>query len=157
MKLNEKGITIVALVIMIIIMIILAGVSITAGVGVLKSTKLQNINVNMLLIEAKAKTIAEETNFDAENTQLIGTKVSEYSGNKKVSQLVTDGIIENPEECYVLSKEDLNSMGLSKINEEAKYIVNYKTSEVIYVDGFEQDGKTYYKLSETKQLNIEGN
>lgn len=74
---NNKGITIVSLVIVIIVLIIIAGVSIGVGGNVIKSAKLQSINTNMLLIQAKAKVIAEESNFNKDESLLKGQKISD--------------------------------------------------------------------------------
>ena len=65
-----------------------------------------------------------------------------------------DGIIEDASKYYLLTKEDLSGMGLDKISIDDGYIVSYDTEEIIYVRGFESEGKTYYKLSETKDLNF---
>ena len=46
-------------------------------------------------------------------------------------------------------------MGLEKVNEDSGYIVNYETNEIIYVKGFEAKDKTYYKLSEMKDLKVD--
>ena len=153
-KKNEKGITIVALVIIIIILIILAGVSITLGGDVIKSAKLQSINTNMLLIQAKAKVIFEESNFNKDETLLKGTKVSQITENQEVLKLISESIIEDVENSYVLSQEDLDEIGLYNIDIEDGYIVNYQTEEIIYVKGFKLKDTTYYKLSQTKDLNI---
>ena len=46
-------------------------------------------------------------------------------------------------------------MGLEKIDIDEGYIVNYDTSEIIYVKGFEANNKLYYQLNEMRNLNIE--
>ena len=57
---NEKGITILALVITIIILLIIASISINAGSQLIQEAKVQTIETNMLAIRAKAKAYAEE-------------------------------------------------------------------------------------------------
>ena len=61
MKKEEKikGITIVALTITVIVLIILASIGIYTGTEIIKQANLQNINTNMMLIQAKTKTISE--------------------------------------------------------------------------------------------------
>ena len=76
---NNKGITIVSLVIVIIVLIIIEGVSISVGGNVIKSAKLQSINTNMLLIQAKAKVIFEESNFNKDENLLKGQKVNDIT------------------------------------------------------------------------------
>ena len=65
-----------------------------------------------------------------------------------------NGVIDDQEKYYLLSQEDLNSLGLEKIEIEDGYVVNYETDEIIYVSGFKLDDTIYYKLSETKNISI---
>lgn len=154
-KLNEKGITLTTLVIMIIVITILASVTVYVGGGIIKKANLQNVNTNMMLIQAKTKTIAEKAKFNKDTSIYKGTKLAEVSGNQKIEKFLGKNVIEVNDNTYLLSQQDLNEMGLEKVNIEDGYIVNYETEEVIYVKGFEANGQTYYKLSEMKELKIE--
>lgn len=151
---SQKGITLIMLVITIIVLIIITSVTVYTGTGVIKRANLQTLNTNMLLLQAKIKTIAEESRFNKNESNLKGKKLSEITDNNKITQLINENIIENAEQYYLLSQEDLNSMGLEKVKVEEGYLVNYDTEEVIYLKGFEANGGTYYKLSETRKLNI---
>lgn len=152
MNKNQKGITIVSLVITIIILLIIGGVSVTVGTSVIKQATITNINTNMMLIQAKTKTIAEQAKFNNNQDNYKGTVLSEVSGNKKVNKILEAGIIEDASKYYLLSKDDLVSMGLEKIDIEDGYIVNYETEEIIYVKGYENDGITYHKLTDMKNV-----
>lgn len=152
MNKNQKGITIVSLVITIIILLIIGGVSVTVGTSVIKQAAITNINTNMMLIQAKIKTIAEQAKFNNNTDNYKGTILSEVSGNKKVDKILEAGIIEDASKYYLLSKDDLVSMGLEKIDIEDGYIVNYETEEIIYVKGYENDGITYHKLTDMKNV-----
>ncbi len=166
---NKNGITIVSLVITIVILLMLVSVTVYTGTGVIKQAHLQTVNTNMMLIQAKAKTIAEQAKFNKDEEGNINTdiykgtniadteKISQIVSNKvngKISKLVNDNIIEDASKWYLLSKEDLSSMGLEKIDIEEGYIVNYETEEIIYVKGFNTNGTDYYKLSDMKNLTI---
>lgn len=151
---SSKGITIVALILTIAVLMILASVTIYAGDNIIKQAKLQNINTNMMLIQAKVKTISEQAKFNKDTSNYKGNMISSVIGNKKIDNLVSNGIIEDVTKYYLLSQNDLNSMGLEKINIEDGYIINYETEEIIYVKGFQNHGEVYYKLSETKTLTI---
>lgn len=152
---KENGITLVATAIMVLVMGILATVTIYYATPVVKNTKLQNLNTNMLLIQAKAKTIGENAKFNNDETKYIGQKLSEVTSNEKVTNLVNNGVVETTGNVYLLTEEDLGKLGLSNVDYEAGYIVNYDTDEVIYVKGFEHEKRVYYKLSETKNLKID--
>lgn len=152
MKINQKGITIVSLVITIIILLIIGGATVYIGTSVIKQATLQTVNTNMMLIQAKTKTIAEQAKFNNNQDNYKGTVLSEVSGNKKIDEMINVGIIDDASKFYLLSKDDLISMGLEKIDIEDGYIVNYETEEVIYVKGYENDGITYHKLTDMKNV-----
>jgi Tfp pilus assembly protein PilE len=152
---QKNGITMVVLVITIIVMIIITGVTVYTGTNVIKQASLQNINTNMMLIQAKTKTIEEQANFNDDTSVYKGTKIADVTNNKLVEKLVSNNVIDDTENYYLLTQEDLNSMGLEKINIDDGYVVNYDTNEIIYVRGYESDNITYYKLSDLKNLTME--
>lgn len=158
---DKNGITIVSLIITIVILLILVSVTVYTGTGVIKQANLQTVNTNMMYIQAKAKTIAEQAKFNKDEAGNIdvtvykGTVLSDVSENKRINKLIDDKVIEDASKWYLLSKEDLSSMGLEKIDIEEGYIVNYETEEIIYVKGFNTNGTDYYKLSDMKNLTIE--
>lgn len=154
-KSKEKGISLITLVITIIVLVILASVGIGTGTNIIKRADLQNINTNMMLIQAKVKTISEQAKFNKDTSNYKGTKLTEVTGNEKVDKLIENNAIENKENYYLLSQSDLNEMGLEKIDIDEGYIVNYDTSQIIYVKGFEANNKSYYQLNEMRNLNIE--
>lgn len=155
MKKNQKGITIVMLTITIVILIIITSITIYTGINVIKQATLQTVNTNMMLIQAKTKTIAEQAKFNNNTENYKGTVLNKVSGNKKIDELLNIGVIDDDSKFYLLSKDDLINMGLEKIDIEDGYIVNYETEEVIYVKGYENEGITYHKLSDMKKIVIE--
>lgn len=156
MKIREqKGITLTMLVITIIVLIIITSITIYTGSNLIDRTNLQNLNTNMLLIQAKVKTIGEDAKFNKNDAQILGQKVSEITDNQPVLKLVDENIIDTPDTYYLLSQEDLNNMGLEKIKIEEGFVVSYDTQEIIYVKGFETNNSIYYKLSDTKGLQIQ--
>lgn len=152
---KEKGITMVALAITIVIILILVSVTMYYATPVIQNAQLQNLNTNMLLIQAKAKTVGENARFNNDSTQYIGQKLSEMELNEEISNLVSKGIIDTSNNVYLLTQSDLAKMGLDNIDYDLGYIVNYDSDEIIYVKGFEYKDNTYYRLSEMKALTIE--
>ena len=61
---DEKGITIVSLAITVIVMIIILGVTLVSGTSLLEHSKLTKIETSLLLIKARAETLAEQYGFD---------------------------------------------------------------------------------------------
>lgn len=92
---NEKGITILVLVITIVIMIIITGVSVNNGFLVIKEVRLGRIISNMTMVKAKVETIYEQNQFN--QTPLVGTP----------SSIITD-LSEKEKELLEEDEEDIN-------------------------------------------------
>ena len=153
---NNRGITLMTLVITIIIMIILAGVTITGTYSLIKKSQLENLKTDMLLIQAKTKTALEEYNFSKDETKLIGTKLEE-ADTEKVSKLNKAGITDISN-WYFLSQDDLNNMNLSDIRAKdgEYYFVKYDKEnlvvDILYTEGFVENGITKFTLTQLKNM-----
>lgn len=130
---NNKGITLVALVITVIILAILAGVSVSLGINITSTAKFENVETNLLLIQSKCKIMAEQKYIgEISEEDLYGTEQTEgeYIG------------------WYLLSQADLNSMGLTDVKAEDNYYVDYDNDDVAIGKGIYFEGYTFYKLSD---------
>jgi len=148
MKQNQKGITIVGLLVTVIVIVTIAGVCIYTGKDIIEEAKLQQIKTNMLLIQAKSHFIEDKVTA-GEDTTYIGTIISD--GDERYAEYnITQT---DPIKFYELSAEDVkNDVGLGEIAvNDGDYLVDYETSEVIYTKGY--NGK--YKLSEILETNAE--
>ena len=152
---NNKGITMISLVIVVLIMILLASVTAYEANGLVSIARVQSVTTNLLLIQAKVRIINEKIVFESEEdkkSQLyVGTKLIE--GDRALETMRDKEIVTNDDinnnSYYLLSKEDLIDMGLESINSEDGYVVSYTTEEVIYIKGVKNnEGKYLYKLSE---------
>ena len=170
MKIKEqKGITMVALVITIIVIAIIASISINEGSKIIKKSKIQTLETNMLAIEAKAKAYAEEIESkvwvleegDGEN-QKNGKRQTEFEAKGMNSVSVGSEALEQVNQsinssynAYQLSETCLNNMGLGEIKEEGYIVIfsqsDYKLMDVIYSEGVEYEGTKYYSLSSLKE------
>lgn len=153
---NNKGITMVTLVITIVIMLILAGVTITGAYSLIKKAQLENLKTNMLLIQAKTKTALEEYNFSKDESKLIGSQIQEIDTDK-IAKLQKAG--ENySNDWYCLNQEELNNMNLSdvKLPENEYFFVKYNkedlTVEILYTQGFEENNKIKYTLTQLQNM-----
>ena len=153
---NNKGITMVTLVITIVVMLILAGVTITGAYSLIKKAQLENLKTNMLLIQAKTKTAMEEYNFSKDESKLIGSQIQEIDTDK-IAKLQKAG--ENySNDWYCLNQEELNNMNLSdvKLPENEYFFVKYNkeslTVEILYTQGFEENNKIKYTLTQLQNM-----
>lgn len=140
---NEKGITIIALIITIILMLILVGVTVKVGTKEISKAKLEDIKTEMISIKTRAEIVKDKYDFkDIDN--LVGTKLSEATDYNTEAIVIPDASKEN---CYIWTQEDLNSQELSsiKVDKDKFYVVYYGDDiEVYYSKGV--DGK--YSLTE---------
>lgn len=131
---NNKGITLISLVITIIMLSILAYAAVSASMRISATAKFQNIETYMMLIKSKCETLSNEV--------VIGEKTeSDLYGEDEGGG------------WYRLSQSDLNQLGVEKAKESDGYYVKYALEEYSSVDveyrkGIQNDGITYYKLSD---------
>lgn len=177
---ENKGITMVTLVITIIVLLILAGISVGTGNKVIKSSELENIKTNMLLIKVKGKEYVENANFklgtNFESATDKETRVATAKGELKGEEIIDSSIfgenmnitqdtITNDNADYIyyykLDKTNLTDMGISNVQSDEKsgwYIIKYDIKnvevEVYNTVGFENEDKIYYSLTELQNLNL---
>lgn len=178
---KNKGITMVALVITIIVLIILSGISVGTANKIIKSSELENLKTNMLLIKVKGKEYIENANFklgtniksSSDKDNRITAAKEELKEELKEGKEITDedilkniGITQENINAYTyyykLDESNLTNMGLSNVKSDEKngwYIIKFDIKdvevEVYNTLGFEKDGNRYYSLTELQNLNIE--
>lgn len=156
---DNRGITLVALVVTIIVLLILAGIGINTGISSMEKVKLEELKTNMLLIEAKARECVEEANFrmggSTEDTVVDSVRTEIYETNNRLEKADSTNVPNIPDEidldnCYVITQETFDLWGLNKIklSEDEKYLVKFNESrievEVYNTKGY--DGK--YSLTQ---------
>ena len=182
MRIKEnKGITLIILVITIIVLLILAGVTINAGTESIKKAKLETLRTNMLLIKAKSKEICEEANFKAgiikdddtaeAKAEKIGKglnfiKNSKEEGGKGLStaadlSTVNATLGDDTEGKYAaeLTIQNLKDLGLDEVantQNSGTFIVLFdiknNTVEVYNTNGFEENNMKKYSLTEIEGI-----
>ena len=138
---DNRGITLVALVVTIIVLLILAGIGINTGISSMEKVKLEELKTNMLLIEAKARECVEEANFrmggSTEDTVVDSVRTEIYETNNRLEKADSTNVPNIPDEidldnCYVITQETFDLWGLNKIklSEDEKYLVEFNESEI---------------------------
>ncbi len=139
---NEKGVTLVALIITIIVMIILASITIAASTNLNKETQLKNLQTNMMLIQAKAEEIYNKYEC-GDISELPGEDCDDNDALTSLNQSNDEEYIKH----LVNSTEEKN-LGLEVGSED--FYVNYKTGEVYSKTGFKEGNTIKHLLSELK-------
>ena len=68
---EEKGITIISLVVTLIVMLIIFGITFVTGTALLDQSKITKIEMQLHLIKARAETLAEQYEFDGDLKHLL--------------------------------------------------------------------------------------
>lgn len=117
--------------------------------------KLESLKTNMVSLQVKVKVLGEEVNIKKEGASYIGKKLSENLEDEAIKALIEKGIVsnedENFEEYYILEAEDLKKLKVlnSSLN---RAVVNYKTYEIININGFKIKDSIFYKLSDFNKI-----
>ena len=147
---NNRGITLVALVITIIIMTIIASIAIHEGKDLITKSKIETQIANMSIIKANAKKYAEE----------IESKIWQEGSdkeNKRSVEFSKRGLtqsVSNQNE-YTITNEGFEKMGLEDLKNQQYTIIysnNFNTIDVRYEIGIKYKGNSYNLLSELQNL-----
>jgi len=135
---QEKGITLIALIITIIVMIIIAGIAIYSGKDTIKKANLESLKTNMLVIQAKTKTYVEEVNHkigvkpdtvEQSKKEEIRNKIYVTNGKLEEQTTIPDGITSQFEngKFYKVTQNALENMGIGniKIASDEEYLVEF--------------------------------
>lgn len=129
---DNKGITLVALMVTVVILAIIAYTSITVASNITRGAKFENVKTYMLLIRSKCEMVANEVAIGNKDVQLYGEEQldGEFKG------------------WYKLSQADLNDIGVKEAKAKDGYYVNYDINDVMYERGVENTGEMYFYLSQ---------
>lgn len=126
---NNKGITIIVLVITIIVMLIIAGVTIATGITGTEEAKSNSLVTELNMVSHAV--LERYTKASLTKEQYPGTITAETDLNTMKTAIESNGITLKgiSTEYYTLTPDDgLKKLGI--INTADTYIVNYKTGEV---------------------------
>lgn len=160
---NEKGMTLVTTAVFVIVIAALVFAVVYYFRIEYAKSSLEDLKTDILLVQAKVKTIAGEYTLEKKDEVLKGTKIAELKDEPAISNLIETEEIkidDKEKKYYVLNKENLNELQLENVvlEENNYYVVEYNTYEVYYTKGFlYSDGETYYKLTEIENLVIDEN
>lgn len=154
---NNKGITLISLVVTIILLLILASISINAGTESLTDAKYYKGIANIKTMQSKVNELYEEYKNGDTSILQYGTQLNQTTQELLAYNTVKeiDSNIGNLEDFRYYSTQYIkNDLGLEGV--EYDFIINIKTRAVILVDGLERNRKKYYALCqvEGEQYNI---
>ncbi|MBE5819659.1 MAG: hypothetical protein E7310_02385 [Clostridiales bacterium] len=142
---NEKGITLIALIITIIVMLILLSATAYFSVDTYKESVYTAFVMQMQIIQKKVDTLVSDNDTE------IGIIITESSKKTEIEETIKKA--KNGDEITnwditlqnirYFSKEDVKNI-LALDNIDYNIIVNFDTREVVSLEGIEYEGITYY-------------
>ena len=156
---SEKGVSLILLILIVGILIAISFWGIKNIKEKVNKETRDEIEANMLSIQALAKNIRNKHEVNQEENALIGLKLD--LENNETGYQISDELkqelkqIENSD-IYILTQDDLNNNGLSQIKIDNKefYVIDYNAGEVYYSLGI--DGKySLTKVEPEQENNIE--
>ena len=112
---NNRGVTLISILIIIIVLVIISSVSIIGGLDILQNSKESNKEENL----AAVKSAVNEINIKIGTSGIFTPADVELYGRPAAGVLSGDTT-----DWYILDQDALEQMGISYANES--YIVNYK-------------------------------
>lgn len=150
MKTKENGVTLIVLVITIILLLILVSIGITVGNSTLDSAAFTQFKSELKVMQNKVNELNQSTEKN------IGTDLSEEQKNVLNIEVIANIIYkdvssEDKEEIqdgfrYCDRKYIQNNFGLDSVNRD--YLINVEYRYVIFPNGFEYEGTTYYMIDQ---------
>ncbi len=146
-KINEKGVTLVALVTTIVLIFILASITATSGMSTIKWASFSQFKNELKVLQTKVNELNQNDEIN------IGQQLSEEQknilNNSEISNIIYKGTSSEEENIKIKNgfrycdrnfiKEKFN---LDNIKRD--YLINVEYRYIIYNKGFEYEGKIYY-------------
>lgn len=158
---ENKGITIIALIITVIVMLILVSVTTKIGTGQIEKTKLEDLKATMLLIKGRAQIAIDKENFGEDYNKDGMVKLTdeaalpeEIANNYDLTKLKTTlDKLADKTNLYIWEQTamDNNNIDVTITNTEF-YIIDYNTREVYYSQGYKSGETTYYSLTDMQNI-----
>ena len=148
---NNKGITIIALIITIVLTLILLSVVIKFGTNEIDRAKIEDLKSTMLLIKGRAQVSKEKTNFEKDYSE--NGVIQTYDLSSIQSEL---NALADKSQLYIWEQTALNNNGIDyEITSDDFFVIDYNNMEVYSSIGYSFEGRTYYSLSQLQELTDE--
>ena len=154
---NNKGVTLIALVITIVVLLIISGITISVGSNNAKKAKDNKLLTEVVMVQNAA--LQRKTKVELINGNYPGQKLTEIGID--IDEVISKINSEKADKYEIIEKKDTNESnyyllsnsngGIKELNikdTEDEYIVNYVTGEVInYTNCVTGEGEPVYTYS----------
>lgn len=149
-KTEEKGITLIALVITIVLLLILSTIGINAGNSSINSAKFTEFKSELEILQRKVNELNNEEKFEIGRN--LTTTEQDILKKEEISKIIYENRTSEEENKikegfrYCDSTTIKNELGIENIKKN--YLINVEYRYIIYEEGYKYDNKTYYMLSQ---------
>lgn len=119
---NNKGITLVALIVTIIVLLILASIGISGGRASINMAKDNRVITDLNMVQHAILERYSKYKLTQDEQMLAGTKIDYEDAESSAEQL--DHVLPNEGDYYRLQPADLKNLGLT--DAQHTYVVNYE-------------------------------
>ena len=140
---NEKGITLMSLVITIVMMSILAVIGVNYGTSTIKAMQYQNFNYQLEQIQGRVDVIHEKINSGDNSYQTMGESATLSSNANSV---LTSLGLKSSDYRYFTPQDLEKYLNISNVEQEVA--INFQTKDVVSINGFLYEGKMHYRLND---------
>lgn len=145
---NNKGITLMALVITIVILIILASIGTYSGIQVVKSAQFTAFSTELKIMQTQVNKLYEEKKNGNDDVDALGKTISSSSTTVQshaTNAFNASGITDTSNYKY-FDTDTIKSLNIEGV--EGEFFVNVDKRSVVSYDGFEYEGATYYTINQ---------
>lgn len=163
---NNKGITMIALIITVILLMILASIAISSGLETAQESRYYNAVAEMKTMQTKVNEIYEDyinaDEAEQEKIRQYGQTIASSEKNAQAEKAYNSVRQSNPNVAgniedyqYYTTSYIKDTLGVDGIDYD--FIINIKLRTVILVDGIERKGNIYYAICQIpdEQYNVE--
>ena len=142
---NNKGITLIALVITVVVMAIISSVAIISGLDTADDLDIKKFNDELKIIQARVDILYEQIKLgEKEEKNFGGHSYEEMKGvMERTFNNLNDKTI-TKEDYWYYTKQNLKKyLAIDDVNQSV--LINWKTRDIISVEGIKIDGVRYYR------------
>ena len=134
---NNKGITLITLIMTVIILLIIAGLSINYGINTYKSSKVMKFETYMKILQKKVDIMIEE----GIDYTTVGTALT--NGQKDRLQAIMPTIDTSEPQLRYFSSDNIEEVfDVPEVYDEI--VINFANRDVISLNGVEKNGVMHY-------------
>ena len=153
-KVNQKGVTLLALIITIVILLILASIATYSGIDIIRSSKLTTFTAEMKIMQTQVNKLYDQWKSGEINIDESNGNITKQENGQTVNigkDLTYDSTVED-QSTYVL----IDELGLgNSLNDLKRYkYFDQETIKILQIEGV--DGEFFIDITDRKVVSYEG-